>query len=134
MGEEFYCILKLVSGEEVFALISVDDSEENPIIVLQNPVVMAMMHSQGNTFVKVKPWMELSDEDIFMIRLDKVITMTECTDKKLIDLYNNFISSNIEDLLSNEGKVKLTEDMGYKGSVEDFRKKLEDIYRGIKES
>lgn len=134
MGEEFYCILKLVSGEEIFSLISVDDSEENPIIILQNPVVMALMHSQGNTFVKVKPWMELSDEDIFMIRLDKVITMSESKDKKLIDLYNNFISSDIDELMSNESKVKLTEDMGYKGSVEDFRKKLEDIYKGIKES
>jgi len=134
MGEEFYCIIKLVSGEEIFSLISVDESEDNPIIVLQNPVVMVMVQANGNSFVKIKPWMELSSEDIFMIRLDKVITMTECTDSKLIDVYKNYISSDIEELLSSDGKVKLTEDMGYKGSVDDFRNKLEDIYKGIKES
>ena len=48
--------------------------------------------SPGGTFVKVKPWMELPDEDIFIIRLDKVITMTESNDKKLINLYNHYIN------------------------------------------
>ena len=33
MGEEFYAIIKLVSGEEVFSLIMVDDEQENPIII-----------------------------------------------------------------------------------------------------
>jgi hypothetical protein len=134
MGEEFYCIIKLVSGEEIFSLISVDESEDNPIIILQNPVVMVMVQANGNSFVKIKPWMELSSEDIFMIRLDKVITMTECSDGKLIDVYKNYISCDSEELISSDGKVKLTEDMGYKGSVDDFRNKLEDIYKGIKES
>lgn len=134
MTEEFYCVIKLVSGEEIFSLISIDDSEDNPIIILQNPVVMVMVQANGNSFVKIKPWMELSNEDIFMIRLDKVITMTECTDNKLIKVYKNYISSDIEELVTVDGKVKLTEDMGYKGSVEDFRNKLEDIYKGIKES
>ena len=95
---------------------------------------MVMVQANGNSFVKIKPWMELSSEDIFMIRLDKVITMTECSDGKLIDVYKNYISSDSEELISSDGKVKLTEDMGYKGSVDDFRNKLEDIYKGIKES
>jgi hypothetical protein len=32
------------------------------------------------------------------------------------------------------GKVKPSTKMGYIGSVEDARKKLEDIFKGIKES
>lgn len=134
MGEEFYCILKLVSGEEVFSLIAVDDSEEeNPLIILQNPVVMTIMYSHGNSFVKIKPWMELPNEDIFMIRLDKVITMTECNDSKMINIYNNYISSedNHSESLPN-GRVKLSDEMGYKGSVEQCRKRLEDLFKDIK--
>jgi hypothetical protein len=134
MGEEFYCIIKLVSGEEIFSLISVDDSEDDPIIILQNPVVMAMVHANGNSFIKIKPWMELTNEDILMIKLDKVITMIECTDNKLISVYKNYVYSDVEELISSDGQVKLTEEMGYKGSVEDFRNKLEDIYKGIKEA
>ena len=40
MGEEFYSVLKLVTGEEIFALISVDDNDGDPIILLQNPVII----------------------------------------------------------------------------------------------
>ena len=83
MGEEFYAIIKLVSGEEIFSLIMVDDEQENPIIIMQNPVLIKMLQSPHGSFIKVKPWMELSEEDFFMIRLDKVLTMTESSNEKL---------------------------------------------------
>ena len=84
MGEEFYAILKLVSGEEIFSLILVDDEHDaDTVIVLQKPVIMWTVANPNGTFIKVKPWMELPNEDIFIIRLDKVITMTESNDKKL---------------------------------------------------
>ena len=31
MGDEFYSILKLVSGEEIFAMVCVDESDDEPI-------------------------------------------------------------------------------------------------------
>ena len=37
---EFYAVIKLVSGEEIFSLIDVDLEPEDPIIILQNPVKM----------------------------------------------------------------------------------------------
>ena len=77
MGEEFYAIIKLVSGEEIFSLIMVDDEQENPIIIMQNPVLIKMLQSPHGSFIKVKPWMEHSEEDFVMISLDKVLTMTE---------------------------------------------------------
>jgi hypothetical protein len=39
MGEEFYCVLKLVSGEEILSLIMIDENDGDPIIILQNPVI-----------------------------------------------------------------------------------------------
>ena len=85
MGEEFYAILKLVSGEEIFSLVLVDnDQEDDAVIVLQSPVIMGVNTNPHGTFIKVKPWLDLPEDDIFMIRLDKVITMTESHDKKLL--------------------------------------------------
>ena len=93
MEDEFYAIIKLVSGEEIFSLVLVDNyQDENTVIALQNPVMMWSNVTPNGTFIKVKPWMELTDEDIFMIHLDKVITMTESKDKKLINLYNHYIN------------------------------------------
>ena len=87
MGDEFYAILKLVSGEEIFSLVLVDDIQsDDTVIVLQNPVLMWSNTTPTGTYIKVKAWLDLANEDIFMIRLDKVITMTESNDKKLINL------------------------------------------------
>ena len=137
MGEEFYAIIKLVSGEEVFSLIMVDDEQENPIIIMQNPVIIKMLHSPQGGFIKVKPWMELSDEDFFMIRLDKVLTMTESTNEKLIEIYDNYISDDESEVeMISNGKVKPDSKMGYVSTVEDARKHLETLYKlkDIKES
>jgi len=32
MGEEFYCCIKLISGEEILSLISIDDNDGDPLI------------------------------------------------------------------------------------------------------
>ncbi len=134
MGEEFYCVLKLVSGEEILSLILVDENDGDPVVVLQNPVIIKMIENQGTTIVKIKPWIELSDDDFFMIKLDKIITMTETKDKKLIELYNNYISEDTIDVYKPGGPVKPSSKMGYIGSVEDARKRLERLFKGIKES
>ena len=129
MGDEFYAILKLVSGEEIFSLIVVDnDHDDDTVIVLQNPVLMWSNTTPNGTFIKVKPWMELPDEDIFMIRLDKVITMTESKDKKLINLYNHYINEDVN-LSKESGGIKPDYEMGYISTVDEARKKLEKVFK-----
>ena len=129
MEDEFYAILKLVSGEEIFSLILVDNfQDENTVIALQKPVVMWSNTTPNGTFIKVKPWMELTDEDIFMIHLDKVITMTESKDKKLINLYNHYINEDIN-LSKESGIIKPDYEMGYISTVDEARKKLEKVFK-----
>ena len=95
MGEEFYCILKLVSGEEILSLIMVDENDGDPIIILQNPVIVKpLTNSTGESYIKIKPWIEISNDDMFLIKLDKVITMTETTDIKLIQVYEYYLQDN----------------------------------------
>ena len=135
MGEDFYCILKLISGEEILSIVSVDENDGDPIVVLQNPVIMELVNRKDVSYVKVRPWMELPSDDFFMIKLDKIITMTETTDKKLIDVYTKYLNDDDSiDFYKPSGEVKLSNEMGYVSSVEDARKKLEELYKGIKES
>jgi hypothetical protein len=135
MGEEFYAIIKLVSGEELLSLVMVDENDGDPVIVLQNPVTTKTFYNQYGVHLKVKSWIEMSDDDFFIIKLDKIITMTETKDKKLIKLYNNYIEdSGSIDVYHPSGKIKPSEKMGYISSVEDARKKLEKIFKGLKES
>jgi hypothetical protein len=134
MEEEFYCSLKLISGEEIFSLIAVDENGGDPIIILQNPVIMKMNQSSTGIVIKIKPWMEVPDDDFYFIKMDKIITMTEITDNMTINFYKKYLDNDISiNDTDDNGKVNLTNTMGYISSVEDARKKLEDLYKNIKE-
>ena len=130
MGEEFYCSLKLVSGEEIFSLIMVDENDGDPIIILQNPVIMKMQQTTNGIVLKIKPWMEVPNDDFYFIKFDKVITMTEVTDNIAIKYYEKYLNDEPLESDSN-GKVNLTNKMGYISSVEDARNNLEKIFKGL---
>lgn len=128
MGEEFYAAIKLITGEEIFALIYIDENDGDPIIVLQNPVIMKMHSNHIGSYVKIKPWMEIPDDDFYMIKLDKVITMTEIKNKTTIEFYERYIRDEDVDI-EVDGKVKISDKMGFISTVENARETLENIFR-----
>ena len=136
MGDEFHAAIKLVSGEEVFALISIDENDGDPILLLQNPVIMKVLESPHGTYVKVKPWMDIPTDDFYVLKLDKIITMSEVSDKKVIGFYEKYLEDDDDDdfISSEPNKVKISDKMGYVSSVDEARKRLERIFKGIKES
>jgi hypothetical protein len=142
MGEEFYCIIKIVSGEEILSLVSIDETSDESLLILQNPVTVKTFANEKGSYIKIKPWIDLSDDDFFIIKMDKIITLTETKNKKLIEMYNHYINDSDEDndnidsidLYKPYGQVGISTDMGYISSVEDARQRLENLYKGIKES
>ena len=138
MRDEFFSILKLVSGEEIFALVCVDETEDEPILLLHNPIKMnPLPHAGQLNYIKVTPWMELTNDDMYVLRMDKVITMIECHDQKLISIYKQYIEDEEKDNMSveifksksNAGEVKLSTELGYVSSVEQKRSSLEKIFK-----
>jgi len=131
MGEEFIAVIKLVSGEEILASVCVDETGEEPIIIAHHPVTMKMINN--GLYVKIKPWMELADDDMFIFRPDKIITMTEIKDQKVIKIYERYVEEESGDFDMNKlqvgGEVKPDQKMGYVSSVEDARKKLEEDWK-----
>tara|TARA_B100000212_G_C27341649_1_gene519481 strand:+ start:832 stop:1257 length:426 start_codon:yes stop_codon:yes gene_type:complete len=141
MGDEFYAIIKLVSGEEIFSMVCSDTNEDDPVLLLHHPVIMNMIQSNKTSFIKVTPWMEMTDDDMFAVKLDKIITMTETNDKKLIQVYKNYIEDinneddkNTLDMYKCGGKVNISNKMGYISSVEEARNSLEKIFNTNKET
>ena len=128
MGEEFHAVLKLITGEEIFALVSVDENDGDSIIMLSNPVDMKMMQSHAGQYVKVKPWLELPDQDLFLIKYDKIVTMSEVNDKQMIKFYNRYLEEDDIDI-EVDGKVSLNDKMGFLTTVDDARKSLENIFK-----
>ena len=132
MGEEFIAVIKLVSGEEILASVCVDESGDEPIIIAHTPVTMKMINN--GMYVKIKPWMELADDDMFIFHMDKIITMTEIKDEKITKIYQRYVEEENDDnqlgqLLPSGGEVKPDQKMGYVSTVEDARKSLENIFK-----
>jgi len=135
MGEEFYASIKLVTGEEIFSLISIDDNDGDPIIILQNPVIIKMINSNKGSFIKVKPWMEIPSDDFFIIKSDKIITMTEVNNSHIVKVYEKYLEDSDETSeYFGSNQTKITNKMGYVSSVEDARQNLEKIFKDLKES
>ena len=128
MGDEFYAVLKLVTGEEIFALVSVDENDGDPIIMLSNPVIMKMLYNPAGQYVKVRPWLALPTEDLFLMKYDKIVTMSEISDKNIIKFYDRYLSEDDVDI-ELDGKVSLNTKMGLIATVEDARKSLEIIFK-----
>lgn len=134
MGDAFYSAIKLTTGEEIFALVYPDDTEGEQILLMHTPVIMRIINTPGGSLLKVKPWMTLPSEDLFVIRLDKIVTMSEVRDENMIRIYNNYIEeceedSVVEEEIKSAQEAKITSKMGYISSVEDARKLLEDLYK-----
>ena len=127
MGDEFHAVLKLVTGEEIFALVSVDENDGDPIIMLSNPVIMKMLYSPAGQYVKVRPWLELPTEDLFLMKYDKIVTMSEVSDERMITFYEKYLNEDDVDF-EMDGKVSLNNKMGFITTVEDARQSLENIF------
>lgn len=135
MGEDFYCTLKLISGEEVFSLISIDENNGDPLILLQNPVILKFVSNSNGSYVKIKPWINISDDDIQVIKSEKIITMTEIKNPMVVETYKKYVKNIKDEDYSYEssnkesGEVKLSEKMGYITSVKEARESLENLFK-----
>ena len=128
MEDEFYGVIKLITGEEIFGLVSIDENDGDPVIMLQSPVIMKVFNNPTGQYVKIKPWLEIPEEDIFLLKYDKIITMTEVKNEQMIQFYDRYLSDDDFDF-EVDGRVNLSDHMGLLSTVEDARKKLEEIFK-----
>ena len=73
MNDDFYASIKLVSGEELFAI----TSSEDDTLILQDPVCIESIHGPRGSFVRVEPWMHVPNDQFYFIDKSQVITMTD---------------------------------------------------------
>ena len=139
MSSDFHATIKLITGEEIFALVSVDNTEDEPVIIMQNPVVMKVLSTGRGQMMKIRPWLEVPGDDVYIVKYDRVITMSEVKDKMIISMYQTYCEEGDfdfgtfvdESLKTDKRNQEVTKKMGYISSVEDARKKLEDLFKDI---
>jgi len=133
MGSDFHATIKLITGEEIFALVTVDNTEEDPVIIMQSPVIMKVLSTGRGQMMKIRPWLEVPGDDIYIIKYDRIITMSEVKDKMIISMYQTYCDEgdfDFGEFINEEpSNHEVTKKMGYISNVEDARKKLEDLFK-----
>ena len=125
--DEFIATVKLVSGEEILTKVIVDYSSEEEQIIIDNPVICQEVRTAGASIpmgYKFEPWIKMSEEDVFVLNLDKIITLSEIKDDLVIKTYNNIIEGGFK-----RTHPDLDRTMGYINNVDSARKIIEKLYK-----
>lgn len=125
MEDEFLAVIKLVSGEEIMSMVSACPEEDRIILALDHPITMKEQETPIGTIIKVEPWIKYDNDSLYFIDMDKVITITEITNTKIINVYNEYV----KEASIGSNKIKPNRKMGYISTIEDFRKDLEKLYK-----
>jgi len=122
--DDFYATIKLKCGEEIFAKVAASDEDDRTMLLISNPIMIEPVKSRGSvTGYKFEPWLKTSHEDLFIINIDDVLTMSESENLEMIMNYQEFIRKSNKTNYS-----KLDRKMGYISSVHDAKEVLEKLY------
>ena len=90
--DDFYGTIKFKNGEEVFAKIAASEEEDRTMLIVHTPVMVSEVKAKGGLVgYKVEPWLKTSREDMFIINMDNVLTLSESSDMEMIGMYQNFL-------------------------------------------
>jgi len=122
--DDFYCTIKLKCGDEIFCKVAATEEEDRTLLLLSNPITVEEIVVRGTvTGYKVEPWLKTTEEDLIVINMDDVLTMTENSNIDMIVYYHDYLRKNHK-----ENKSSLSKEMGYITSVKEAKKSLEKLY------
>ena len=125
--EDFYATLKLKSGEEVFAKVAASEEEDKTMLIISNPIIVSSIKSKNGSTVgyKIEPWLKTTTEDMFIINMSDVLTLSESSDIEMIMMYQSYVRSSYKE----NDEPELNRKMGYLGTVNDTKEILEKIFK-----
>ena len=125
IGDDFYATIKLLSGEEIFAKVAPCEEEDRTILILTNPIIVEQLTVRGKfQGYKMEPWLKTSSQDMFILNMDDVLTISESSSIEMICYYEDYVSKMFKSNYS-----ELDRKMGYLGTVEDTKKSLEKLFK-----
>jgi len=127
--EDFYATIKLKSGEEIFAKVAATEEEDRTLLIVSNPINIIEVKGRSGDILgyKMEPWLKTTTDDMFIINIDDVLTLSESFDIEMILMYQNYVRQSENSSESNQYKLS-NRNMGYISSVADAKEVLEKIF------
>ena len=129
--DDFYATIKFKSGEEIFAKVVASEEVNRTVLLVSNPIIVSEVQGKkGMLGYRIEPWLKTTKEDMFMIDLSDILTMSESSDVEMISMYQRWLRDTSK--IKND-EPKLSRKMGYISNVNDAKDILEKLYK-LKES
>ena len=127
MEDDFYATIKFKNGEDIFAKVAASEEEDRTMLVVHNPITAVEIRQRGQMVgYKVEPWLKTTKEDMFIINMIDVLTISESSDIHMINMFQQFVQDSERD---RKGQPKLSRKMGYISNVHDAKDILEKLYK-----
>jgi hypothetical protein len=124
--DDFYATVKLKTGEEIFCKVAATEEEDRTLLLVTNPIIVSEIKGRtGIVGYKLEPWLKTTTEDMFILNIEDILTMSESSDIEMIMMYQNYIRQSTKD--GNQSKINRR--MGYLANVNDAKEILEKLYK-----
>ena len=125
--DDFYATLKLKTGEEIFAKVAATEEEDRTMLLVSNPIIIHELKGKmGVVGYKIEPWLKTTTDDMFIINLADVLTMSESSDVEMIMMYQDYIRASDKNTTNHS---PINRKMGRLGNVNDVKEILEKIFK-----
>ena len=97
------------------------------MLLVSNPIVVGEIKSKiGTVGYKIEPWLKTTTEDMFILNMNDVLTMSESSDIEMIMMYQDYIRTANKPKGNN---LTIDRKMGRIGNVNDMKEILEKIFK-----
>ena len=125
--DDFYATIKFNSGEEIFAKVAASEEKDRTMLIVHHPIIIGELKGKhGIVGYKVEPWLKTSKEDMFIINLNNILTLSESNDVEMIMMYQRYLRDSEDDKTP---ETKISKRMGYVANVKDAKVILEKIFK-----
>jgi hypothetical protein len=127
MEDDFYATVKLKTGEEIFCKLAASEEEDKTMLIISNPIVVSEIKNRtGLVGYKIEPWLKTTTDDMFILNIDDVLTLSESSDIEMIMMYQSYLRQSRKE---KDNQAKLNRRMGYISNVNDAKEILEKLYK-----
>jgi len=127
--DDFYATLKLKTGEEIFCKVAATEEDDRTLLLVSNPIIVSEIKSKnGVVGYKIEPWLKTTTDNMFILNLEDILTMSESTDIEMITMHQSF-SKEYDTKTMGGNEKKIDRKMGYISSVNDAKEILEKIFK-----
>jgi len=125
--DDFYSTIKLKTGEEIFAKVAATEEDDRTLLLVTNPIIVSEVKGRSGVMgYKIEPWLKTTTEDMFIINIEDVLTMTESSDIEMISMYQTYCR---ESYKTKSNETKISRKMGYLANVNDAKEILEKLFK-----